>query len=195
MKDTQGGGDRDCVGAWSEYEACEYNEEKDANQRCKTYSHIVVAENNGEDCDFAAGTKVCGQAGCDQPVDCEWQWSGYGQCAPSTDSNGVVVNQRCKAVEVTTQPDEGGETCPHPNGYTVCTTDFCGQPTDCLGTWYVLPDSFELNAQVDLKQIRQDIVDPEAPIDFGDAFPVQEHHQWSTCSYNGVTEQNERCRT
>ena len=121
-----------CVGEWSSYSPCAWDEAADANKRCKTYGIDVQAANGGEACKFDDGVTFCTTAGCGQPVDCEYEWTAFGTCNyyESTKSN-----KRCRDFNVTTVPDMQGEQCPYPQGYTECVEDGCPQPVDCEGGW------------------------------------------------------------
>ena len=121
-----------CHGEWSTYEECFHDVDDDTNKRCRTYSVVQPALNGGEECKYEHGLKSCTVAGCGQPIDCEHEWTSYGPCTFHASSG---KNKMCRQFNVTTMPDNNGEQCPYPGGYTQCTDQGCPQPVDCVGHW------------------------------------------------------------
>ncbi|QDZ25627.1 hypothetical protein A3770_18p81450 [Chloropicon primus] len=121
-----------CHGEWSEYSQCFHDTDEDSNKRCRTYSVKTPAAHGGEACKFEDGVKACTVAGCGQPIDCESEWTPYGSCQYHASSQS---NKRCRGFNVTTVPDNNGEQCPYPMGYSQCVEAGCPQPVDCVGAW------------------------------------------------------------
>jgi len=119
----------DCVGSWSEYNACSHSCGPDGTQS-RTYSVTTAAEHGGAACPVAAGasdTQTCNtNIGC--PVDCEGYWGNWGTCSAACGEG-----TQTRAFVVTTPAANGGS-CPDLDGTEsrACLEAPCSTPEEPL---------------------------------------------------------------
>ncbi|WZN58774.1 ricin B-type lectin domain-containing protein [Chloropicon roscoffensis] len=200
----------DCVGAWSEYAACEYLTHSHENERCREYIVSQPAANNGYTCPHADKLKHCTKSGCGQPVDCEGEWSLYGSCNHVADGH---KNERCRTYKIAVEADLNGKQCPFEDKKVECTTNSCSQPVDCVGDWGAYAPCFhDSNKHKNIRCRVYAITTNVAHNGFGCPYtnaykqcttegcaqPVDCLGAWSdydACKHDDSTHVNKKCRT
>ena len=113
----------DCDGSWSD--SCTNSILNGVNSNYKTFNIITPSNDTGIPCPHTQGEKNI--EGCDQPIDCEGQWS----VCQNDNSDGHNINY--KTYEIKTYDDYHGKKCPYSEGDT--TPEGCEQPQNCIGEW------------------------------------------------------------
>jgi hypothetical protein len=129
----------DCVEDWSDYGPCSISCGISVGEKTRSWEHIVSTQYGGNECIEEEGiieTAVCDSSDLivtNCPVDCEGQWSNWGECSHSCGTFGTST----RLFDVTQESEFGGANCMMDDNSIddrSCNTDITC-PIDCKGDW------------------------------------------------------------
>jgi hypothetical protein len=136
----------DCVGAWEEVADATCSESCGGGTIEEEYNISTQAQNGGQACQIADGTrrntKTCNTQPCPVEVDCVGAWEEVADATCSETCGGGTIEEEYK---ISTQAQNGGQACPNNQGDTrnikECNTQPCPVAVDCVGAWEEVADA------------------------------------------------------